>query len=114
MGSTPLGGCKGYFLKFLFSNIRSHITNSKWGRKYVFMNYKCCNGSPQKIPFQFANGKLPHFGYRAFLLICYVNHYAWKSKWSKLLIELRARSKARRHLYIQARSEKGELYADCN
>ena len=24
------------------------------------MNYKCCNGSPQKIPFQFSNGKLPH------------------------------------------------------
>ena len=60
MGSTPLGGCIEYILKFLFSNFRSHIKDSKWGRKYIFMNYTCCNGSPQKIPFQFANGKLPH------------------------------------------------------
>ena len=66
MGSTPLGGCIGYFLKFLFSNFRSHIKDSKWGRKYIFMNYTCCNGSRQKIPFQFANGKLPHSHCRAF------------------------------------------------
>ena len=30
------------------------------------MNYTCYNGSPQKIPFQFANGKLPHSRCRAF------------------------------------------------
>ena len=60
MGSTPLRGCIGYFLNFFESNFRSHIKGSKWGRKYMFINYKCCNRSPQKNPFQFANGKLPH------------------------------------------------------
>ena len=59
MGSTPLGGCKGYFLKFLFSNFRSHIKGSKWGRKCIFMNYTCCNGSPQKSHFSLQIGNCP-------------------------------------------------------
>ena len=66
MGSTPLKGCVGYFLKFLFSNFHSHIKDSKWGKKYIFMNYTCCNRSPQQIPVQFANGILPHSRCRAF------------------------------------------------
>ena len=66
MGSTQLGGCIGYFLKFLFSNFCSHIKDSKWGRNIIFVNYTCCNGSPQKIPFQFANGKLPYSRCKAF------------------------------------------------
>ena len=66
MGSTPLGGCIGYFLKFLFSNFRSHIKDSKWGRKCIYINYTSCNGSPQQIPFQFANGKLPQSRCRGF------------------------------------------------
>ena len=60
MGSTPLGGCIGYFLKFLFLNFHSHIKDSKWGRKRIFNNCTSCNGSRQQIPFQFTNGKLPH------------------------------------------------------
>ena len=128
MGSTPLGGCIGYFLKFLFSNFRSHIKDSKWGRKYIFTNYTCCkgspqkshfslqmgncpipiaedsghsffsnfrsnikdskwgrkcvfinctscNGSPQQVPFQFANGKLPHFHCRALWAKCWLHYY---------------------------------------
>ena len=66
MGTTQLGGYIGIFLKNIVSNFRSHIKDSKWGRKYIFMNYTCCNGSPQKIPFQFANGKLPHSCCRGF------------------------------------------------
>ena len=78
MGSTPLGGCIGYFLKFLFSNFRSHIKDSKWGRKYIFMNYTCCNGSPQKIAFQFANGKLPRSRCRAFWAMSDIfGHLTW-------------------------------------
>ena len=82
MGSTPLGGCIGYFLKFLFSNFRSHIKESKWGRKYILMNYTCCNGSPQKIPFQFANGKLPRSRCRAFwakIFMIVADQYMWYS-----------------------------------
>ena len=78
MGSNPLGGCIGYFLKFLFSNFRSHIKDSKWGRKYILMNYTCCNGSPQKIPFQFANGKLPHSRCRGLWALS----YSWWVKWT--------------------------------
>ena len=66
MGYTPLGGCVTSFLKKLYSNIRFHIKDSKLGRKFIFMNCTCCNGSPQKITFQFANGKLPHPRCRAF------------------------------------------------
>jgi len=54
------------FLKKFFSNFRSHIKDSKWGRKCIFINCTSCNGSPQQIPFQFANGKLPYSRYRAF------------------------------------------------
>ena len=38
MEITPSGGPIGYFLKFLLSNIRSHVKDSKWGTKYIFMN----------------------------------------------------------------------------
>ena len=66
MESTPLGGCIGLFLKNFFSNFRSHIKDSKWGRKCILINCTRCNGSPQQIPFKFANGKLPHSRCRAF------------------------------------------------
>ena len=36
------------------------------GQKMNFINCTSCNGSPQLIPFQFANGKLPHSYCRAF------------------------------------------------
>ena len=71
MECTPLGGCIGFFLKNFFSNFRCHIKGSKWGRKCIFINCTSCNGSPQQIPFQFANGKLPHSccrGFWAYLL----------------------------------------------
>ena len=60
MGCTPLGHCIGFFLKNFFSNIRCYIKGSKWGRKCIFINCTSCNRSPKQIPFQFANGKLPH------------------------------------------------------
>ena len=69
MGSTPLGCCIGLFFKNFFSNFRSYIKDSKWGRKCIFINCTSCNGSPQQIPFQFANGKLPHSHCRAFWAI---------------------------------------------
>ena len=59
MGSTPLGGCIGYFLKFLFSNFRSHIKDSKWGRKCISINCTSCNRSPQQIPLQIGNCPIP-------------------------------------------------------
>ena len=66
MESTPLRGGIGLFLKNFYSNFRSHIKDSKWGRKCIFINCTSCNESPQQIPFQFANGKLPHSCCRAF------------------------------------------------
>ena len=60
MGSSPLGGCIGSFLKILFSNFRFYIKDSKWCRKCIFINCTSCNGS------QFTNGKLPHSRCRAF------------------------------------------------
>ena len=54
------------FLKNFFSNFRSHIKDSKWGRKCNSINCTSSNRSPQVIPFQLANGKLPHFCCRAF------------------------------------------------
>ena len=53
----------------LFSNFRSHIRDSKWGRKCNFINCTSSNREPQEIPFQFANGKLPHSRCRAFWAI---------------------------------------------
>ena len=73
MGSTPLGGCKGYFFNFSFSNFRFHIKDSKWGRKRIFMNCASCNGSPQQIPLQqlpFANEAKPHYRCKAFWALC--------------------------------------------
>ena len=66
IGSTPLGGCIGLFLKNSFSNFRSHIRDSKWGRKCIFINCTSSNKSPQEIPFQSANRKMPHSRCRAF------------------------------------------------
>ena len=54
------------FFEIFFSNFCSHIKDSKWGRKCIFINCSSCNGSLQKIPFQFANGKLPHSRCKAF------------------------------------------------
>ena len=62
MRSTPLGGW----------NFRFHIKDSKWGRKCSFINCTSCNGSPQQIPFQFTNGKVPHSRCRAFWAVKYV------------------------------------------
>ena len=36
MESTPLGSCIGLFLKHFFSNFRSHIRGSKFGRECIF------------------------------------------------------------------------------
>ena len=85
MGSTPLGGCIGYFLKFLFSNFRSHIKDSKWGRKCIFINCTSCNGRPKQIPFQFANGKLPHSRCRGFWAVLLIRNNAsiWHTRVSK-------------------------------
>ena len=80
MGSTPLGGCIGFFLKNLFSNICFHIKDSKWGRKCIFMNCTSRNGSPQQIPlwqFPFAYEAKPHYRCRAF----------WAVTDSKLFLE---------------------------
>ena len=59
-------GCIGLFLKNFFSNFLSHIKDSKWDRKCISINYTSYNGSPQQIPFQFANEKLPDSRCRAF------------------------------------------------
>ena len=69
MGSTPIGGCIGFFLKNLLSNFPFHIKDSKWGRKYIFMNCASHNGSPQQIPLwqlPFENEAKPHYHCRAF------------------------------------------------
>ena len=63
------------FLKNFFSNFRSHIKDSKWGRKCIFINCTSCNESPQQIPFQFANGKLPHSHCRAFWAMCWTTSH---------------------------------------
>ena len=61
-------------MKNIFSNFRSHIKDSKWGRKCNFINCISSNRSPQEIPFQFANGKVPHsrcIGFWAFTAISF-------------------------------------------
>ena len=60
---------KEFFQRFV-SKFRFHIKDSKWGRKCIFINCKSCNGSPQQISFQFANGKLPHSRCRVFGAMC--------------------------------------------
>ena len=69
MESTPLGGCIRLFLKDFFSNFRSHIKDSKWGRKCISINCASHNRSPQQIPLQkfpFATVAKPHYHCRAF------------------------------------------------
>ena len=53
-----------FLLKFPFSHKRFQM-----GQKCIFINCTSCNGSSQQIPFQFANGKLPHSRCRAFWAI---------------------------------------------
>ena len=48
-GQHPIRGLYRVSFKIFFSNFRSHIKDSKWDRKYIFMNYASCNGSPQQI-----------------------------------------------------------------
>ena len=63
MGSTPLGFYYEIFFEIFFSNFHSHIKDSKWGRKCIFMNCASRNGSPQQIPLRqlpFANEAKPH------------------------------------------------------
>ena len=58
-----------FFFEIFFSNFHSHIKDSKWGRKCIFMNCASCNGSPQQIPLRqlpFANEAKPHYLCRAF------------------------------------------------
>ena len=64
------GSCIGIFFEIFFSNFRSHIKDSKWGRKCIFMIFASCIGSPQQIPLRqlpFANEAKPHYHCRAFL-----------------------------------------------
>ena len=62
----PIRGlCMTFFEKFLFKFLFSH-KRFKMGQKCIFINCTSCKGSPQQIPFQFANGKLPHSHCRAF------------------------------------------------
>ena len=58
-GKHPIGGCIEYFLKFLFSNFRSHGKDSKCGRKYIFMNYTCCNEVLKRSHSNLQMGKCP-------------------------------------------------------
>ena len=53
-------------MKNFFWNFRSHIKDFKWGKRCISINCTSCNGSPWQIPFQFANGKLPHSRCRGF------------------------------------------------
>ena len=67
-GGIPLGGCTGFLLKNVFSNFCFHIKDSKWGRKYDYINYTSHNGSPQQIPLRqlsFANEAKPCYRCRA-------------------------------------------------
>ena len=57
-----------FFEKFLFKFPFSH-KRFQMGRKCILINCKICNRSPQQIPFQFANGKLPHSHCRGFWAI---------------------------------------------
>ena len=52
------GSCIGIFFEIFFSNFCSHIKDSKWGRKFIFMNFARHRGSLQQIPLRqlpFAN-----------------------------------------------------------
>ena len=46
----PIRGLYKTFFEFFFSNFHSHIKDSKWGRKCIFINWRSCNGSPPQIP----------------------------------------------------------------
>ena len=66
MRSFPLGVLYMTFLeKFLFKFLFSH-KRFQMGQKMFFINGTSCDGSPQQIPFQFVNGKLPHSRPRVF------------------------------------------------
>ena len=49
----------GLFLINFFSNFRSHIKDSKWGRKYIFLIYTCSNGVFEKSHFSLQMGNCP-------------------------------------------------------
>ena len=69
-GEHPIRGLSRFFLQIFFSYFRSHIKDSKWGKKCINMNCASRNGSPQQIPLgqlPFANEAKPHFRCRAFL-----------------------------------------------
>ena len=68
-GKHPIRGLyRNFFESFLFKFPFSH-KRLQWGRKCIFINCISCNGSPQQIPFQFANEKLPHSHCKAFWAI---------------------------------------------
>ena len=76
-------------MKFFFSNFRSHIKGSKWGRKYNFMNCKGRNGSPQWIPLwqlPFGNEAKPRYRCRGFWAEAYPHS---KINWKKVHIFFR-------------------------
>ena len=72
-GEHPIRELYRIFFEIFFTNFRSRIKDSKWGRKCIFMNCASRNGSPQQIPLRqlpFANEAKPHSHCRAFWAMC--------------------------------------------
>jgi len=68
-GEHPTRVLYRIFFEIFFSNFHSHIKDSKWGRKCIFMNCASHNRSPQKIllwQLPFAYEAKPHSRCRAF------------------------------------------------
>ena len=59
-----------------------HLKDCKWDRKCIFMNFACCNGSPQQIPLRqlpFANEAKPHSHCRGFwAMFLFLSALPWK------------------------------------
>ena len=81
----------------------------------IFMNCTYCNESPQQIPFQFANGQLPHFCCRAFwpkptrLLLDFYNSFRTRGIKNKYCF--RTKMMTYISILIQDRKSKDDL--DC-
>ena len=65
-GEHPIKGLNKIFFEKLAFKFPFWHKRFQMGQKMYFINCTSCHGSPQKIPFQFANGKLPYSHCRAF------------------------------------------------
>jgi len=59
MGSNPLGGCLGLFLKNFFSNFCFHIKDSIWGKKLFLSIVQAVMEVLNKSHFSLQTGNCP-------------------------------------------------------